>query len=198
MFGSRTGVPISSMRTKQTAVSRSSAESELMHVDVGSRMDGIPAGQLWDGLLETFPLSDDGRDPPKWRASISFHLSTCHVIWLTTFNVKFQSSSPARLFIFEKNEAVIRFIIQGRSPKLTHESRTYPVHLDCLFERSNLDSSISIRHVRTGEKVADMLTEGAFTTIQWKSVMWLFDIHLQPKIKCQLRPFRMFHIRSSA
>ena len=124
-------------------------------------------------------------------ASVIFiTLSTCHVMWLTTLNVKNpKSSCPARLFTFENNEAVFRVIIQGRSPKLTHESRTQPVHLDGLFERINLDSSLSIRHVRAGDQLADMLTEGAFTTTQWKSVMRLFDIHLQPKIKMSTAAF---------
>ena len=44
-------------------------------------------------------------------------LSTCHVLWLTTFDVKIPKSlCPARLFTVENNEAVIRVIIQGRSP----------------------------------------------------------------------------------
>ena len=36
---------------------------------------------------------------------------------------------------------------------------------------------ISIRHVRTREQLADILTKGAFATVQWKSVLRLFDIH---------------------
>ena len=39
----------------------------------------------------------------------------------------------------------------------------------------------------TRKQWADILTEGAPTTIQWKSVMRLFDIHPQPKkINCGL------------
>ena len=41
-----------------------------------------------------------------------------------------QCKIPKRLFIFESDEAVTRVIIQDRSPKLTHVSRTHHVHLD--------------------------------------------------------------------
>ena len=46
--GSHTFVPISWMCKKQTAVSHSSTESEIISLDAGLRIDGIPALDLWD------------------------------------------------------------------------------------------------------------------------------------------------------
>ena len=46
--GSRTFVPISWMCKKQTSVSRSSTEAEIVSLDAGLSMDGIPALDLWD------------------------------------------------------------------------------------------------------------------------------------------------------
>ena len=43
IFGSRTFVPISWMCKKQTSVSHSSTESEIISLDAGLRMDGSPA-----------------------------------------------------------------------------------------------------------------------------------------------------------
>ena len=37
---------------QQTAISHSSAEAEVISLDVGLRMEGIPALVLWDQLLE--------------------------------------------------------------------------------------------------------------------------------------------------
>ena len=51
--GSHTFVPISWMCKKQTAVSHSSAESEIMSLDAGSRMEGLLALQFWVCVLET-------------------------------------------------------------------------------------------------------------------------------------------------
>ena len=45
-------VPISWMCTKQTSVSHSSTESEIISLDAGLRMDGIPALDHWDLVTE--------------------------------------------------------------------------------------------------------------------------------------------------
>ena len=54
IFGSHTSVPISWLCKKQTSVSHSSTEAERMSLDAGSRMDGIPALDLWDLVIEVF------------------------------------------------------------------------------------------------------------------------------------------------
>ena len=48
VFGSHTFVPINSMCKKQTAVSHSSTESEIISLDTGLRLDGLPTLELWD------------------------------------------------------------------------------------------------------------------------------------------------------
>ena len=52
IFGSATFVPISWMCKKETCVSHSSTESEIISLDVGLRMDGIPALDLWDLFVD--------------------------------------------------------------------------------------------------------------------------------------------------
>ena len=54
IFGSHTFVPISWMRKKQTAVSHSSTESEIISLDTGLRLDGLPALELWDLIVSVF------------------------------------------------------------------------------------------------------------------------------------------------
>ena len=46
-LGSHTFVPISWMCKKQTSVSHSSTESEIISLDAGLRLDGVPALDLW-------------------------------------------------------------------------------------------------------------------------------------------------------
>ena len=66
----------------------------------------------------------------------------------------------------------------GRTPELRHGSRNHRVDVYYwLLERINLDSSICIGYVQTTELLADILTKGAFTTVQWKLMMLLLDIH---------------------
>ena len=42
------------MCKKQTSVSDSSTEAEVISLDAGLRMDGIPALDLWDLVIEVF------------------------------------------------------------------------------------------------------------------------------------------------
>ena len=51
IFGSHTFVPISGMCKKQTAVFHSSTESEIISLDTGLRLDGLPALELWDLIV---------------------------------------------------------------------------------------------------------------------------------------------------
>ena len=51
VFGSHTFVPISWMCKKQTAVSHSSTEPEIISLDTGLRLDGLPALELWDLIV---------------------------------------------------------------------------------------------------------------------------------------------------
>ena len=70
IFGSQTFVPISWMCKKQTSVSHSSTEAEVIRLDAGLRMDGIPALDLCDSVIEVFHSSpnqtnktEDVREP---------------------------------------------------------------------------------------------------------------------------------------
>ena len=73
IFGSHTFVPMSWMRKKQTSVSHSSTEAEIISLDAGLRTDGIPALTLWDLVIEVFhswPNRTDGpKREPRWNPS---------------------------------------------------------------------------------------------------------------------------------
>ena len=54
MYLWKSNVPISWMCKKQTSVSHSSTESEIISLDAGLRMDGLLALDLWDVVIEVF------------------------------------------------------------------------------------------------------------------------------------------------
>ena len=58
-------MPISWMCKKQTSVSHSSTEAEIISVDSGLRMDGIPALTLWDVVIEVFLSVPNKIEQPK-------------------------------------------------------------------------------------------------------------------------------------
>ena len=67
------------------------------------------------------------------------------------------------LYVFEDNEAVIKMIIKGGSPTMSHVSRTHRDALDWLFDRNNQDPKIQFCYIDTKHQLADMLTKGNFT-----------------------------------
>ena len=58
-------MPISWMCKKQTSVSHSSKEAEVISLDGCLRMDGIPALDLWDLVIEVFHSSSNQTNKTK-------------------------------------------------------------------------------------------------------------------------------------
>ena len=59
------------MCKKQTSVSHSSTESEIISLDTGLRLDGLPALELWDLIVcvlgNVSRVSDRAGQPVKWE-----------------------------------------------------------------------------------------------------------------------------------
>ena len=115
-FGSRTFVPVSWMCMKQTSVSHSSTESEIMSLDAGLRMDGLLALTYGTLLSRCCGTNKDNIEP--------VHMSSGKLGQIQP------NQGESQLYTFEDNEAVIKMIIQGRRPTMRHVSRTHRVALD--------------------------------------------------------------------
>ena len=191
IFGSHTFVPISWMCKKQTSVSHSSTEAEIISLDAGLRLDGIPALDLWDLIVAVLHGNTYQRNQERWdpctnlvsAAPHKLHMrKKCHGMIDDPDNVDFISSSvhssrqEALLCIFEDNEAVIKMIIKGRSPTMRHVSRTHRIALDWLFDRINSEPKIQIKYIDTKIQLADILTKGNFTRHEWNHLLFLFNI----------------------
>ena len=155
VFGSHTFVPTSWMCKKQTAVSHSSTESEIISLDTGLRLDGLPALELWDLIVSVLGnasrVSDRSAQPDNdvhERHRSQRKIDVMKDIDSVPSNVQFVRQE-ALLYVFEDNEAVIKMIIKGRSPTMRYVSRTHRVALDWLFDRINLDPKIQIKHIDT-------------------------------------------------
>ena len=118
IFGSHTFVPISWMCKKQTSVSHSSTESEIISLDTGLRLDGLPALELWDLIVSVFGnvshVSDGTGRPVKGKNKSHNKINDFQDIDLVPSNVQ-SASREALLYVFEDNEAVIKMIMKGRS-----------------------------------------------------------------------------------
>ena len=73
IFGSHTFVPISWMCKKQTSVSHSSTESEIISLDTGLRLDGKPAVDLWDLIVEVLGNTHHDIENGETRVNLQPH-----------------------------------------------------------------------------------------------------------------------------
>ena len=195
LVGPNTFCPISWICKKQSSVSHSSTESEVVSLDTAVRVEGIPAIMLWELIKDVFSA-------PSHRVSKSGVISGKKSVRGTAMSVTPQASewtdyiwrevewanshcvhpidyvppsvsSPLHnsvLTIMEDNEAVIKMTRKGRSPALRHVARTHRVNLDWLFERLNHDQSLAMRYVRTTQQLADILTKGSFSVPVWETL----------------------------
>ena len=140
-FGSHPFVPISWMCKKQTDVSHSSTESEIISLGTGLRLDGLSALELRDLIVSVLgnashisgQLDSDVHKRHKSHKKIDVMKDTESV----PSSVQ-SARQRALLYEFEDNEAVIKMIIKGRIPSMRHVSRTHRVALDWLFDREDL------------------------------------------------------------
>ena len=130
------------MRKKQTSVSHGSSESEIISLDAGLRLDGIPALDLWDLVVavlvntnQSNKTKGDPRNSPT-RKKIHGKIDDLDNVDFISSNLH-SSREEALLYVFEDNEAVIKMIIKGRSSTMRHVSRTHRVALDWSFDRIN-------------------------------------------------------------
>ena len=182
IFGSHKFVPISWMCKKQTSVSHSSTESEIISLDAALKLDGKPALDLWNLIVAVLhgnmhQINQVRRDTYKFPTRKKFHgmIDDLDNVDVISSNVH-SSRKEALLYIFEDNEAVINMITKGRSPTMRHVSRTHRVALDLLFDRINLDPKIQIKYIDTKNQLADILIKGNFTRDEWNHLLCLFNI----------------------
>ena len=142
IFGSHTFVPISWMCKKQTSVSRSSREAEIISLDAGLRMDGIPALTLWDLVIEEFHSAPNRTDGPK-KEPRGNPLTVVNSIMRNPIPIKHTNVIATNIDHIPSNtmnsgSSAMLYVLMT----MRHVSRTHRVALDWLFDRINLDPKI--------------------------------------------------------
>jgi len=178
LVGPSTYVPLSWLCKKQGAVSHSTAEAEVISLDAGIRLEGLPALSLWSLVIDVF-------EPIQGRSTRPVQLSVAELLAMRRKSHDIfghidyvPPSLPiedgrATLYAFEDNDAVSNMIVKGRSPNLRRVARTYRIDLDWLFERIAKDPSVFMKWVGTKEQLGDIFTKGSFTADSWNSLLKL-------------------------
>ena len=131
------------MCEKQTSVSHSSTESEIVSLDAGLRKNGIPALDFWDVVMEVLHasiykkssiLGAAGSCLRNINTKLTGNQNVDQVSDLDHVAINASSSQcDAQLNIVEDNEAVIKMIIEGGVQYLQCRAFFW------LFDRINLD-----------------------------------------------------------
>ena len=154
IFGSRPFVQISWICKKQTSVSHSSTELEIVSLDAGLRMDGLPALDLGDIVIEVLRSTNNTVKPGHDGIR-----ETC-----AGQNPKTKTPTDKRKQKVDQLSDVdyvptnTKRTIKGRSPTMRHVSRTHRDALDWLFDRVNLEPQIRIEYVETKNQLADIFS----------------------------------------
>ena len=109
------------MCKKQTSVSHSSTESEIISLDAGLRLDGIPALDLWDLIVSVLGNTTQNHDRTgkpvvcrdKNHVQSRGMFNVLNNVARVPTNVQF-SHKEALLYVFEDNEAVIKMVYKAK------------------------------------------------------------------------------------
>ena len=178
IFGSHWFVPTSWMCKNQTSVSHSSTEAERISLHAGLRMDGIPALDLWNLVIEVCHYTQNQSNKAKDS------LAQEDLLHRVTSNkrTKNQSKAPpthdhSDLFHVDNVPSNVRFSVhcyvvrrklcccvwrqwsRDKNDNQRQESnnetcvKDHRVSLDWLFDRKNLDPEIQIKYIDTNTRL---------------------------------------------
>ena len=123
------------MCKKQKSVSHSSTESEIISLDTGLRMDGLPALELWDLIVSVFGniyhVSDGTGQPVNGKNKSYNKIDVVHDIDLVPSNVQSAttpttSPSPSQVMSPTTRSSTSSLTPRVLSPTLPrHRTRTW-------------------------------------------------------------------------
>ena len=131
------------MCKKQTSVSHSSTESEIISLDTGLRLDGLPALELWDLIVSVFGnishVSDRAGQPVNGKNKSHDKIDVVHDIDLVPSNVQ-SASREALLYVF------CRRIISYTSYSRTNDC-IYNGYVNNNFEHNTMINIDTVAHM---------------------------------------------------
>ena len=183
IVGPNTFAPITASCKKQTCVSHSSTESEIVAAEQGIRTEGLQALAFWElvtELLSTSPTAktaethtvipkDLEMNPYSERFNPAKYFAYCRRPQQTTC-----------LIIAEDNEAVIKLVKKARSMALRHLPRTHRIDLQWLFEVCS-HPRVCMKYVNTKQQAADLMTKSLNNPQVWQHLLDLAQIRSGPE-----------------
>ena len=176
IVGPNTFAPITASCKKQTCVSHSSTESEIVAAEQAVRTEGLQALAFWEFVVDL--LSDTHGAKKMTETSGKVELNP----YSERFDpVRYFASTRRRgptvtdLIIAEDNQAVIKIVQKARSTALRHLPRTHRIDLQWLFEVCS-NPHVCMRYVGTLQQVADLMTKALNKPETWFHLLEIAQI----------------------
>jgi len=123
LVGPNTFMPIASLCKKQTVVSHSSTESEIISMEIALRSEAIPILSFWDLVVDVFDppkTSSGGGDARQGPTVLQNQLS---VAWESM-----KSRKSPELRLDKETQVVVNYLVEMQLRKLTHTHRLRTRH----------------------------------------------------------------------
>ena len=176
IVGPNTFAPVTASCKKQTCVSHSSTESEIVAAEQAIRTEGLQALAFWELVTELL-----GTQPQKAET----HTILPKACEINPYSGRFDPAKyfaytrkpeqTTRLIIAEDNEAVIKLVKKARSMALRHLPRTHRIDLNWLFEVCS-HPRVIMRYVHTKQQAADLMTKSINNPQTWENLLELAQI----------------------
>ena len=189
LVGPNTYFPLNAFSKKQTSITTSSTESEVVAANHGIRAQGLPSLSLWMFLWKEVLIAADHKvrpkKPPTWTSNDVVARIDPEIDEIRYEDVlpdgrsvadlnglQVHLSSKFSVQVLEDNQATIVILLKGDSEKLRHTDRTQRISFAWLkqqFEREFFD----LINVDTSEQVADIFTKPFADRSKWEHALGL-------------------------
>jgi len=181
IVGPNTFAPVTASCKKQTCVSHSSTESEIVAAEQGIRCEGLQVLAFWELVTELLGSKADQ------KAEMQKHQKIAKRGALET-NPYSERFDPGKYFAYtrkpktstvlivaEDNKAVIKIVKKARSMSLRHLPRTHRIDVNWLFEVC-ANPQVRMLHVNTKQQCADLMTKSINSPPVWEHLLDITQI----------------------
>ena len=133
--------PINAISKKQKMVSHSTTEAEILAMDLGLRLEGLPSLLLWEVILGYVDWSEKG------------------------FQLK-KGFPPIHVELYQDNTATSRIAWTGKAPTLRHVQKVHGVSVRWVHEQVR-SSMVELIDCHTDAQAADIFTKFFINPPKW-------------------------------
>ena len=174
-FGLQTLVPFHGFVRVKHPVSHCCTEAELLSIDAGLRMEGIPAMKLWDTVKDKLHPPLLPRPTLEATASLFIKLGSSNImIHQETLITYFQARDYS---VCERHHSYTKIAkLFRKNNRVSQRARTHLVEMDRSHDRINLDPMIQIKCATQQSNLADIVAKGSSTRDGWAQLTTLVNI----------------------